>query len=62
VSAQALEEANERFELRDNCLVVLRVLSREEIRRLAERTMEIRKKRQELWELARSVVGGDGGS
>jgi hypothetical protein len=54
VSAQALEEANERFELRENSVIVLRVLSRGEIKRLADRTLDIRKKREELKELARS--------
>jgi hypothetical protein len=55
VNAQALEEANERFEQRRNHVVVMRVLSREEILRLAERTRDIRRGREELKEFARRV-------
>lgn len=56
VSAQALEEANERFEMHGNFVVVLRVLSREEITGFAERTREIRKRREELREMARGMA------
>lgn len=42
VSPQALEEAHERFKVRDNHVIVLRVLQREEIEVYALRTMEIR--------------------
>lgn len=42
VSPQTLEEANERFEERENHVIVLRVLQREEIEVYALRTMEIR--------------------
>ena len=42
VSPGALEEAKERFEERVDCVIVLRVLSREEIQQLADRTKEIR--------------------
>jgi ankyrin repeat protein len=41
VSPQALEEAKERFEERMDCVIVLRVLSKQEIQRLANRTKEI---------------------
>ncbi|KAF2651383.1 hypothetical protein K491DRAFT_97807 [Lophiostoma macrostomum CBS 122681] len=53
VNAQALEEVNERFEQQEAHNVVLRVLKREDIVRLAERTREIRKGREELREFAR---------
>lgn len=42
VNSQALQEAGERFEERGGDFVVLRVLTREEIQQLAERTAEIR--------------------
>ncbi|MCJ1261110.1 hypothetical protein MMC22_000974 [Lobaria immixta] len=42
VNPQALEESHELFEERTNCVVVLRVLTREEIEVYALRTMEIR--------------------
>jgi O-acetyl-ADP-ribose deacetylase (regulator of RNase III) len=55
VNAQALEEANERFEQREDSNIVLRVLSRDEIMKYAERTREIRRGREELKEFARKV-------
>ncbi|TKA73249.1 hypothetical protein B0A49_06154 [Cryomyces minteri] len=42
VNPQALEEAKERFEERQDCVIVLRVLTKEEIQKLADRTLEIR--------------------
>ena len=42
VNPQALEAAGERYEERQECVIVLRVLSLEEIQRLADRTREIR--------------------
>jgi hypothetical protein len=42
VNPQALEEAQERFEERLDCVIVLRVLTREDIEKLAKRTREIR--------------------
>jgi len=42
VNPQALEEAKERFEERLECVIVLRVLTKEEIQKLADRTSEIR--------------------
>lgn len=42
VNSQALEEAHEKFEERDEFIVVLRVLTREEIELYALRTLEIR--------------------
>ncbi|RYP82723.1 hypothetical protein DL770_005535 [Monosporascus sp. CRB-9-2] len=42
VDPEALEEAGERFEERLDCVVVLRILRPEEIRRLAERTAGLR--------------------
>ncbi|ORY09923.1 hypothetical protein BCR34DRAFT_615529 [Clohesyomyces aquaticus] len=55
ISAQALEEVNERFEQRDEHLVVMRMLTRAEIMQFAERTREIRRGRQELKEFAKNV-------
>jgi hypothetical protein len=42
VNPQALEEAQERFEERLDCVIVLRVLTKEEVQKLADRTREIR--------------------
>jgi len=42
VSPEALQEANERYETRPDYVIVLRVLSRERIQVLAERTRELR--------------------
>ncbi|OCK89646.1 uncharacterized protein K441DRAFT_680899 [Cenococcum geophilum 1.58] len=42
VNPEALEEAKERLEERPDCVIVLRVLSKEEIQKLADRTEEIR--------------------
>ncbi|KAF2115034.1 hypothetical protein BDV96DRAFT_600175 [Lophiotrema nucula] len=47
VNPQALEEAKERFEEREDCVIVLRVLRKDEIVRLAERTREIRMGKEE---------------
>lgn len=46
VNPEALEAAHERFEERLDCVIVLRVLTKEEIQKLADRTREIRGKRQ----------------
>ena len=45
VNPQALEEAKERFEERLDCVIVLRVLTKQEIQKLADRTKEIRETR-----------------
>jgi hypothetical protein len=45
VNPQALEEKGERFEERLDCVIVLRVLTKEEIAEFAERTREIRGER-----------------
>ena len=42
VNPEALEEAKERFEERQECVIVLRVLTKEEIQKFADRTTEIR--------------------
>lgn len=42
VNPEALEQAQERFEQRDDYVIVLRVVSREEIQKFAEKTKEIR--------------------
>jgi rubredoxin len=42
VNPEALEEAKERFEERMDCVIVLRVLTKQEIQKLADRTAEIR--------------------
>lgn len=44
VNPEALEDAKERFEERLDCVIVLRVLTKEEIQKLADRTSEIRRK------------------
>lgn len=45
VNPEALEEAKERFEERMDCVIVLRVLTKSEIQKLADRTKEIREAR-----------------
>ncbi|OCL02074.1 hypothetical protein AOQ84DRAFT_393208 [Glonium stellatum] len=45
VNPEALIEAKERFEERMDCVIVLRVLTKEDIQKLADRTDEIRKAR-----------------
>lgn len=45
INPEALEEAKERFEERTDCVIVLRVLSHQEIQALADRTKEIRERR-----------------
>ncbi|KAK5701612.1 hypothetical protein LTR97_004428 [Elasticomyces elasticus] len=47
VNPEALEEAKERFEERLDCVIVLRVLTKEEIQELADRTSEMRGERDE---------------
>ena len=47
MNPEALEKANERFEERLDCVVVLRVLMKAEIQKLAERTREIRDERED---------------
>jgi hypothetical protein len=44
VNPAALEASHERFEERDDCVIVLRVLTREEIEKYATLTVEIRGK------------------
>ncbi|KAF2681729.1 hypothetical protein K458DRAFT_273150, partial [Lentithecium fluviatile CBS 122367] len=50
VNPQALEEAKERFEERLDCVIVLRVLTKQEIQKLADRTKEIREAREEEYD------------
>ncbi|KIV87892.1 hypothetical protein PV11_03408 [Exophiala sideris] len=50
VIPEALEKARERFEERDDDVIVLRVLTREEIIKLAENTKEIREARERQWQ------------
>lgn len=45
VNPEALDEAKERFEERLDCVIVLRVLTKQEIQKLADRTKEIRESR-----------------
>ncbi|KAK2754397.1 hypothetical protein FQN54_007041 [Arachnomyces sp. PD_36] len=47
VNPAALEARQERFEERPDCVIVLRVLTREEIQELAEETQKIREERYE---------------
>jgi hypothetical protein len=48
VNPEALEQAKERFEERMDCVIVLRVLTKEEIQKLADRTKKIRESRGTL--------------
>ncbi|KAB2107682.1 hypothetical protein AG0111_0g4670 [Alternaria gaisen] len=50
VNPEALQEAKERFEERMDCVVVLRVLTKKEIQKLADRTKEIREGREDAFE------------
>jgi hypothetical protein len=50
VNPEALEQAKERFEERMDCVIVLRVLTKEEIQKLADRTKKIRESREEEYE------------
>lgn len=50
VNPEALEEAKERFEERMDCVIVLRVLTKEQIQKLADRTKEIREARENEYE------------
>jgi hypothetical protein len=45
VNPEALEAAKERFEERQDCVIVLRVLTKAEIQKLADRTKDIRQAR-----------------
>lgn len=47
VNPEALERSHERFEERDDYVIVLRVVTKEEIMKFAEKTREIRGKRSE---------------
>ncbi|KAL1296680.1 hypothetical protein AAFC00_000157 [Neodothiora populina] len=53
VNPECLEEAKERFEEREDCVIVLRVLTKEEIQKLADRTAAIRYARFEEVDRAR---------
>jgi hypothetical protein len=48
VNPEALEEGNERYEERIDYVIVLRVLTKEEIQNYALRTQEIRGKREQI--------------
>ncbi|PVH99164.1 hypothetical protein DM02DRAFT_476630, partial [Periconia macrospinosa] len=50
VNPEALEEAKERFEERLDCVIVLRVLTKQEIQKLADRTKEIRASREDEYD------------
>ncbi|KIV77102.1 hypothetical protein, variant [Exophiala sideris] len=50
VNPEALEKLHERFEERDDYVIVLRVITREEITKLAEKTKEIREARERQWQ------------
>ncbi|KAK5371172.1 hypothetical protein LTR20_007221 [Exophiala xenobiotica] len=50
VNPEALEKANERFEERDDYVIVLRVVTKEEIMKFAEKTKEIRESRERQWQ------------
>jgi len=49
VNPEALERSQERFEERDDYVIVLRVVTREEIAKFAEKTQEIRAERENQW-------------
>jgi len=57
VNPEALEQAKERFEERMDCVIVLRVLTKEEIQKLADRTKKIRESREEEYEHERRDRG-----
>lgn len=59
VNAQSLEESNERFEQHEDYIIVMRVLTRTEIMRFAERTRYIRRGRVELQEFAKQTLEGE---
>ncbi|KAF2646260.1 hypothetical protein P280DRAFT_387884 [Massarina eburnea CBS 473.64] len=50
VNPEALDEAKERFEERLDCVIVLRVLTKQEIQKLADRTKAIREAREVEYE------------
>ncbi|KAF1957849.1 hypothetical protein CC80DRAFT_515346 [Byssothecium circinans] len=50
VNPEALEAAKERFEERLDCVIVLRVLTKQEIQKLADRTRAIREAREDEYE------------
>ncbi|KAF2853738.1 hypothetical protein T440DRAFT_545911 [Plenodomus tracheiphilus IPT5] len=50
VNPEALEQAKERFEERMDCVIVLRVLTKEDIQKLADRTKKIREQREDEYE------------
>lgn len=54
VNPETLEEAKERFEERLDCVIVLRVLTKEEIQKFADRTKAIRGKRSHFFSSASS--------
>lgn len=54
VNPEALEKANERFEVREEYVIVLRVLAREEIEKLADSTRKIRGKHGQVVALNKS--------
>jgi hypothetical protein len=56
VNPQALEEAKERFEERMDCVIVLRVLTKQEIQKLADRTKKIRERRGTLLDTLHSQI------
>ena len=50
VNPEALEEAGERFEERLGFVIVFRILTKNDVQRLADRTAEIREERDEMYE------------
>lgn len=59
VNPQALEEAKERFEERLDCVIVLRVVTKQEIQKFANRTKQIRGRRTYSNILQPISYGGD---
>lgn len=59
VNPEALEAAKERFEERLDCVIVLRVLTHEEIQKLADQTKEIRESRGELTQVSAPLCSAD---
>jgi hypothetical protein len=57
VNPQALEEAKERFEERADCVIVLRVLNKQEIQELADRTKQIRERRGRTFSTLKPISG-----
>ena len=59
VNPEALEKANERFEERLDCVIVLRVLTKDEIQKLADSTRKLRGKHHHHSHKVATDIAGD---